>query len=194
MKLKAKLIPGGILAGALIVAAGCSTSRTPAATGTHTRINGTIAQPQQGELPIGGSVNTLPKAHIYRMTGNYSLNVPLQLSPSGELISFPDPHDISKGSEPIQLADGWWLDRRGVSVNSVFTTYTYSEYMALPAPPSVAELKKAIIPGSGITELAILPMLPAEAASHIEAVDSLIRQGLPGCDVQYGVPEPVAAP
>lgn len=176
--------------GSLTCLTGCGTSaKQTSATSEPQVIQGHI-DAGEVERPIGGSVNALPMAHIYRMNGDYAGNVPIQMDAQGQIISFPAPGDLSENSKPIKLSDGWWLDRRGVGLHSVFTSYTYAEYMALPSAPSLAELKAHIIPGSGITQIAELPMRPGEAVANIKAVDSLIKNGLPGCNVANGLPLP----
>lgn len=93
----------------------------------------------------------------------------------GKLLYFPDPRDITAESAPINLGDGWWLNRQGISANSVFTTYTFSQYAALPRVPTAAALKAAIIPGAKVTEMRELPFTPAEAVAHLDSVRSLLR-------------------
>lgn len=142
--------------------------------------------------PQNNAVNALPKAHIYRMNGDYAQNVPIQINASGQIISFPDPRDLSITSEPIKLSDGWWLDRRGVGLSTAFTKYTYQQYMALKEPPSIQQLKNSIIPEARITEIAVLPFTPEQAQKQIANVEALISDGLPGCEVTKGVVAPVA--
>jgi hypothetical protein len=141
----------------------------------------------------GGTAAFLPKASIYRMNGDYHLNVPITVSASGELLSFPDPVDIRPNAAPIPLANGYWLDRRGVSELTAFTSYTYEEYAALAAVPSADELKAHIIPGAMVTEVILLPMRPNVAAKDTAAVNAIIREGLPQCEVKYQLPTPNVA-
>ncbi len=130
------------------------------------------ADPQLIQAPqppaIGGQVSALPRAVAYRTNGDYRLNVPLQLDAEGNIVSFPAPADVCN-HEPIEMADGWLLDRRGVNLHTAFTRYTYSDYCALPQAPSLDSLRAAIIPDAKVTELRTLPLtLPA-------ALDSLSR-------------------
>jgi hypothetical protein len=91
------------------------------------------------------------------------------------------------------LANGYWLDRRGVSELTAFTSYTYEEYAALAAVPSADELKAHIIPGAMVTEVILLPMRPNVAAKDTAAVNAIIREGLPQCEVKYQLPTPNVA-
>lgn len=125
---------------------------------------------------IGGNpVNAIPKGVAFKMSGAYENNVPLNLNADGTLASYPAPTDITTGSAPIRLADGWWLDRRGVSANTVFSRYTLGEYSSLPEAPSPAQLLESIIPGARVTQVERLPMSPAVAAADTAAVNAYLR-------------------
>lgn len=116
----------------------------------------------------------IPKAVAYRMSGPYADNVPVNVDAAGEIVSYPAPSDLGPDSAPVDLGDGWWLDRRGVSTGSVFTRYTYGEYRSLAAPPSLAELKSAIIPGARVTEAVALPMTLPEAEADQQAAKNAL--------------------
>lgn len=132
---------------------------------------------------IGGTqANYLPKAHIYKTNGDYNDNVPVSLNADGTMItSFPAPTDLTERSTPVVLADGWLLDRRGIGANTVFTRYTYGEYMKLPQVP--ADLMDAIIPGSRVTEIVELPLGMTEAFNDPALCDKYINDGLKGCTI-----------
>ena len=128
--------------------------------------------PSRVSLPVNSKpVSSLPRAVVYRMSGDYADNVPVTLRPDGTLLSFPAPTDISDNSRPVKLANGWWLDRRGVSNGTVFLRYTYSEYSKLPEVPSQNELKEAILPGARVVEAISLPMTLQEAIADTTAVN-----------------------
>jgi hypothetical protein len=150
---------------------------------------GEVTEVDHGTRLIGGdgrnTVDHMHKGVIYRMSGDYSANVPVSVSSDGSVVSFPDPSDIRENRMPLPLTDGYWLDLRGVGANSVFTSYTYAEYGKLAAVPSLDELKAHIIPGSAVVEVVELPMRMGEAAKDTAAVNNLIRSGLPGCDVKF---------
>lgn len=128
------------------------------------------------DTPVGVSA---PKAVAYRMSGDYADNVPVTLAADGAIISYPAPGDLTDRSAPLPLADGWWLDRRGISANSVFTRYTYSEYRALPAAPTPAELKASLIPGARVTATLQLPMTVAEATADTAAANAALSRLAP---------------
>lgn len=123
--------------------------------------------------------NVLPKGVIYRTNGDYNDNVAVNLGSDGSLQSFPAPTDVSKDSAPIVLTGGWLLDRRGgVGLNTVFLTYTYSEYHNLNAVPSTTELMAQRIPDAHVTMVQTLPMTAAEAQADTAAVNAYIRTHL----------------
>lgn len=104
----------------------------------------------------GGS-QAVPRAQVYRMSGEWQDYVPVQVDAAGQLTSYPAPTDISDAARPVYMGSGLWLDRRGVSVNSVFTRYTYREYSALDSTPSPRELLESIIPDARVTKVYALP-------------------------------------
>lgn len=122
----------------------------------------------------GAGAQALPRAVVYKMTGDYRDRVPVTLGPGGELASFPGPGDVRGQRLPVALAGGWWLDTRGVSDRSVFTRWTYEQYAALPAPPPVSEIMDSIIPGARVAQARMLPMTPAQALADTAAVNRLV--------------------
>ena len=118
---------------------------------------------------IGGENYEIPRAVIYKTNGNFADKVTIQVDFDGNVISYPAPSDV-KGMEPVELADGWLLTRRGVSTSTVFTRYTYAEYAAFATPPTIPELKAAILPDAKITEIRILPVSQSDALANIAAI------------------------
>ena len=126
----------------------------------------------------------LPNACIYRTSIDVDAYVPVTVNPvDGTLVSYPAPTDITGASMPVVLKDGWLLDRRGISPNTRFVRYTYSQYHDLSEAPSPAKLLESIIPDARVTEIVELPykigtVTPAQA-------DSIIAGGLQRCEVTY---------
>lgn len=166
----------------LTIATSCSGNReTTASIPEPTRLQITV-----GTADSTGTANespqanaTAPKATAYRMSGDYADNVPITLGPDGSIISYPAPTDLTDRSTPIPLADGWWLDRRGITANSVFTRYTYSQYRALAAPPAPDRLRAAIIPGARVTVVQTLPMSLSQALADTAAVNAALTRLAP---------------
>lgn len=111
---------------------------------------------------IGGQTYELPRAVIYKMNGDYADNVTVQVDSRGNITSYPAPQDV-KDMQPVALADGWFLTRRGVNEQTVFTSYTYAEYAALSAAPTLPQLKASILKNAKITEMVTLPVTQSEA-------------------------------
>lgn len=170
------------------VSAGCSTpSKTAQSAATPAKESAQeMAMPvpvpdinRHSRLLASDPAQHIPKAKVYRMNGDYADRVPITLGPDGTILSYPATTDITPSQAPIQLADGWWLDRRGITPQSVFTRYTYSEYASLPATPTSQELKDAIIPGAWPYDVTTLPMTTSEAVADTAAVNAWIRANTP---------------
>lgn len=131
----------------------------------------------------------LPKAVIYRTTGDCPELVPVSVDASGNaLISYPAPSDLSQASTPLQLADGWWLDRRGISPATRFTTYTYAQYSAMAEAPDPAEIMRHLDADCRIAEIRELPMDISAASADTAAVNRLITTGVDQCRLIYSIP------
>lgn len=125
------------------------TVQTPAATSTESN---NIRQPQ---------------AVLYKMSDGCANLVPVTLSDDGtRVIRYPATSDIRPDSKPVHVGDGWYLDRIGVTDNTVFTTYTLDQYSSLPATPTADELMRAIKAGSKVTAIKRLNMTPQQALDH----------------------------
>jgi hypothetical protein len=86
---------------------------------------------------------------IYKTKADYSNKVPIVMNDSKDMIvSYPSPKDIYFNGElalPVKLKHGYYIDNRGISTNSVFTSYTYEEYSKLATAPKLEELMDRII-------------------------------------------------
>lgn len=143
--------------------------------------NMTTGQPMPSELLTGQPAMMIPKARIYRMSGDCTDLVPITLGEDGTVISYPAPTDLNSSQMPLPLEDGWYLDRRGIGIGSVLTTYTYTQYEALPSPPSPAQLIQHISRDCHITHIVELPMTQSEASADTIAINNLIKSGLRNC-------------
>lgn len=179
-----------LLPALVMVAAGCSSQRqaAPQAAGAATTarpLASVAVLPDRGgtirseERIVERAVSMMPKGQVYRMSGDYAENVAVTLGADGNILSYPAPTDITPASAPVELADGWWLDRRGVSDSSVFTRYTLQEYAVLEAAPTPAELLAAVIPGARVTVVMKLPVTTREALADTAAVNSYIATRRP---------------
>lgn len=133
----------------------------------------------------GGKASHLPKAVVYRTTMDYDNHVPITMNDARtEIVSYPAPSDLLSPNgyaTPIALADGYLLDRRGVTKNTVFLDYTYEEYAALRSTPSRTELTNHIIDKRPIAEMYTLPITTSEAVADTTQCNAIVRNGFKGC-------------
>lgn len=98
-----------------------------------------------------------PRLLIYKMSKDYSQNVPVILSSDKEtIVSYPHPRDVytnGKLALPTPLQNGYWLDNRGIAKNVAFLSYTYEEYAALTDAPSLDDLYSKIVDKNPIIEM-----------------------------------------
>ncbi len=133
--------------GAATIMTACSTTKETAAV-----IPSVIAPAPTGV--ISGGAKALPHIFIYRMKADYSNLVPVTMNRERtEIVSYPAKSDIRPSAKPVALNDGWYLDRRGIGQNTVFTDYTYEQYANLEKTPAVAELMEHIIEKHPIIDL-----------------------------------------
>lgn len=123
--------------------------------------------------PSSGAA-VMPKAVLYKTSGDYLANVPVQLNDDGTLLSYPSPSDIPAGERPVVLAQGWILNPVGVSSRSVFTRWSYDAYRALPQAPSPAEVLDSVIPDSKVVATLQAPVTLREALADTAAVNRFI--------------------
>ncbi len=174
------IVPAAAAALMALAAAGCGSSKSAALPAADFSDDPSVIE-ITGSAPVA-TVGMVPRARIYRTSAPSDSLVPVTVSPTGTFVtSYPAPTDLV--APPQHLADGWLLDHRGITPQSVFTRYTYSEYRSLPAAPSADELLHSLDPSVAVTEIVELPM-PAREAT-VAVADSLIRAGLPGCKVIF---------
>lgn len=148
------------------------------------RTTGQAAQPAPDVVraepaPIAGGPlqHALPRAIVYRTNVPCPDKVVISLNADRTaVLSYPAPTDVSAASSALPLADGWWLDRRGMGPNPAFIDMTYSQYAALSQAPGPAELMKMIIPGIEVTEVRRLDMTPQQAAADTAAVNAVLTR------------------
>lgn len=155
-----------------ILIAGCSSNRV--ATGEETVPEKIDLNSMKLPLHHQGDKAMLPKAILYKTSGDYRDNVPVKLNDDGSLMSYPAPTDIPENATPVELKSGWLLSPVGVGKGTVFTTYTYDEYRKLAEAPAPEEILKAVIPGARVTITIQVPMTLQEALSNPEAVDNYL--------------------
>lgn len=156
--MKATVISSAAICCALFLG-GCSAKKEAAQT------DGVPVIAPKYKMMVGEDRGQTLQATVFRMSGPYAGNVAVTLNDDGTLAYYPDPSDLKAGSAPAELTDGWYLNRQGLGPNSVFTRFTFGEYMALPAPPSQKEITEAVIPGARVIEFKQIPVAASEALS-----------------------------
>lgn len=159
----------------LIIIGGCSQKTTVPVDTEST--NSVVTSLSVVKKPVSGvtPANAVLKASAFRMSGDYASNVAIGVSANGTLTYFPAPTDITVNSAPIDLGNGWWLNRQGVGEGYKFTKYTFEEYAALKEVPSPKTLLESIIPGAEVTEIRSFDIPASEAMSHLDEIKSQLN-------------------
>lgn len=132
---------------------------------------------------LDGAVQAMPRAVVYRMSGDCADLVPVTLTADGKRVaSYPAPTDLNEGQRPVALGDGWWLDRRGIGPYSVFTDYTYEEYEKLGQAPSADELMKHMAGECKVTRIMYLPVTASQAAADPSVAKAYVANGFKDCE------------
>ena len=105
---------------------------------TSCKTNKTVQRVTTGVISPG------PHVIIYKTRDNYFMHVPVTLSEDKKsLVSFPAPGDVFYNGDlayPVKLENGFLLDRRGITSQSGFLSWTYYEYSRFEKTPSSQEL------------------------------------------------------
>ena len=134
---------------------------------------------------LKGTSGVIPRAVVYRTVADFHDKVPVTMDVARTaIVSYPDPKDVRVGkgyAVPVALRDGYWLDRRGINVNTAFLDYTYEAYAALEKAPSMEVLKKHLLHTHPLTVLYVLPISHSEAQADTSRCNSIIANGFKGC-------------
>ncbi|WP_201978392.1 hypothetical protein [Hymenobacter rubidus] len=131
----------------LLAVAGCTGSRM-----THTpEAARTATAPAGGTAPVAATAPTL----LYKTKADYHELVPVTLSDDRRsIVAYPAPSDVSGHlPQPTALAQGYWLDNRGIGPNVAFLKLTYADYAQLTTAPSLADMETMIIDRDPLTAL-----------------------------------------
>ncbi len=124
--------------------------------------------------------SAMPHVLVYKARSKYRNLVPVQLSEDKKTItSYPAPADVTTGSGyplPVALHKGYYLDKRGVNLNTAFIQLTYAQYSRLKDAPSPGELYKMIIDKAPITEVCDCGVRQAGKYS-VKQLNELIDKG-----------------
>lgn len=95
------------------------------------------------------TAQTSESAIVYKMKKDYSKNVPVTLNENKtSVVAYPGPKDIfykGKLAYPTALDKNYFLDNRGIGLNTAFLKLTYEEYAKLNQAPALAEMMSMLI-------------------------------------------------
>lgn len=144
-------------------------------TGCSPKVTETV---QNAAMKSSAAARALPSHRIYKMRGDYAAFVPVTLDAEGKtIVSYPAPTDINPSQKPVALGNGWYLDRRGVGVNTAFTDFTYEEYAQLATAPSIETLLSHLKDRKGISAIYDC----GKQNRTIDEFKQLVSDGFPGC-------------
>lgn len=161
-----------IAAATIIPMAGCKSQKKNISEDSQSSSEIYVAPIMRNTRPI----SVVPKATAFQMSGDYSDNVAISLDINGNVTYYPAPSDITADSRPVDLGNGWWLNRQGFGKNAVFTRYTYEEYSKLKKAPSHKQLREAVIPDAVLTGFQELPVDASEAMKHLDSLRSYVSK------------------
>ncbi|CAN5629844.1 hypothetical protein BH11BAC1_BH11BAC1_10880 [soil metagenome] len=160
-----------------------TTSVTADSIASPTVVNDSLGSPIETNmvLPEDGMISYMgDQAIIYKTVKDYSRNVPVTMNAEKTLIlAYPAPKDIyyqGKLALPEKLKDGFWLDNRGVNVNSAFLELTYDEYSKLKEVPLLTELMDAIADKNPFTEIYSLGTR-SRYKEEVKEINGIIERG-----------------
>jgi len=134
---------------------------------------------KNNDMPAAAVEQTI----IYKTIRDFSNFVPVIMNADRtQIVSYPAPPDLlynGKPALPVQLANGYWLDNRGIGVNVTFTSYTYEEYAALSEVPSLKVLLSKVIEKYPLAEMYFCGR--RDNYKNIHDLNKLIENGFPGC-------------
>lgn len=170
-------VPIVLAAAAVVIPLSCSSGRQAVdAAGSNPQ-----PVPEQGEERM--VVSALPRAVIYKTTGDYYDNVPVTMDATWtRVVSYPAPSDLIVGGQlakPVRLKDGYLLDRRGVTEHTAFLDYSYEDYAALPAAPSARELERHVVARHPFAEMYYVEHRGYDDMGYYNA---FVEAGFEGCE------------
>jgi|JI102314A1RNA_FD_contig_81_326421_length_942_multi_1_in_0_out_0_2 hypothetical protein len=128
-----------------------------------------------------------PPLIIYKTKKNYFHNVPFNLTDDKKSIgNYPHPVDVfykSKLAYPTELANGYFIDNRGISIYSAFSSYDYETYSKLKVAPSELDIMQKIIDFDPFVEMYHCGCRH-DYKDEVATMNELIRKGqLKNCKV-----------
>lgn len=120
---------------------------------------------------------------LYKTKADYSNNIPIVLNDNKDkIVSYPSIKDVTINGQfarPYKLRKGFLLDNIGISVNTVYTSFTYEEYSRFKDVPTIEEFYKRIIDKDPF--IAIYKCGKRTEFKSTDEVNLLIKNKLKGC-------------
>lgn len=117
---------------------------------------------------------------IYKTKADYFLQVPVTMTQDRKsLASYPAPSDVFYAGDlalPMQLEQGFYLDRRGINELSAFTKWTYYEYSRLPKTPTQEEIMNMMLDTNPFTEIYFCGKR-SDFNNLVEDLNKIIKKG-----------------
>lgn len=141
------------MAGGTAIVAGAQTpkskvkAKTKPAASAHTKSVVKHAMPAAGPGRLATTAPTL----LYKTKGDYHDLVPVTLSDDRRsIVAYPAPTDVA-GTQPTALAQGYWLDNRGIGPHVAFLKLTYADYARLAKAPTLQAMDTLIVDRDPLT-------------------------------------------
>lgn len=138
-----------------------------------------VAQLEKSQNESDGNEVMVQDAVIYKTVRDYSRYIPVTMNKEKtEIVSYPGITDVyfqGRLSVPDSLISGYWLDKRGINENSVFTDITYDEYVSLSYQPDKSYFEKRIMDKNPFVEIYLVKK-PPEDFVDIDYFNMIIKQ------------------
>jgi hypothetical protein len=120
------------------------------------------------------------QAIVYKTKKDYRKNVPVKMNDEKtKIVAYPSPKDLfykDKLAFPIALKNGYLLDNRGVSKNSVFIDMTYGDYSKLDQAPLLSDMLNMVIDKNPFIEIYSLGSR-ARFKDEVKEINEIIERG-----------------
>jgi hypothetical protein len=120
------------------------------------------------------------QAVVYKTKADYSKYVTVTLNAGkSAIVAYPAPKDVfynGKIAYPTHLANGYWLDNRGITANSVFISITYDDYAKLSEAPKLKDMMDLIIDKDPFTEIYNLGDRQ-KYTDEVNQINNIIKKG-----------------
>jgi hypothetical protein len=128
---------------------------------------------------------SIEQAIVYKTIGNFNNLVPVTMnSAKTKITSYPAPLDLmynGRLAKPTLLKNGYLLDNRGISVNTVFLKFTYEEYSKMTEAPSLETMMNNIAEKYPFSEIYHCGARSQYSDNGVKKLNTLIDTGFAGC-------------